>query len=238
MSDDFFVGYLPTPPSLRRMLLGIVVALLLVAAAVAATIAFAQRDPGAGVWKDSQLDTLQGTLLTEPYPLLYTTDSKIVLLVGVGKHGVAERLAKFTGHTVKLQGHLLQRNGWTMLEIEDASDSVQSLGAARADIPLMTDISAAQTFRGEIIDPKCYLGAMKPGDGKAHKACATLCIRGGIPPAFVVTEGSSPVYYLLVTDSIQSILPYVGDPVQLHGTTAVLGDLHLLRVNPDSIRRL
>ena len=37
------------------------------------------------------------------------------------------------------------------------------------------------TLKGEIIDPKCYLGAMKPGGGKTHKACAMRCIAGGIP---------------------------------------------------------
>jgi len=29
-----------------------------------------------------------------------------------------------------------------------------------------------RTLRGEVIDPKCYIGAMKPGGGKTHKACA------------------------------------------------------------------
>ena len=28
-------------------------------------------------------------------------------------------------------------------------------------------------------------GAMKPGDGKTHKGCAALCLRGGIPPALM-----------------------------------------------------
>jgi hypothetical protein len=37
---------------------------------------------------------------------------------------------------------------------------------------------------GEILDSKCWFGAMQPSDSKVHKACASLCVRGDVPPAF------------------------------------------------------
>ena len=46
------------------------------------------------------------------------------------------------------------------------------------------------TVSGEIVDSKCFLGVMVPGAGKTHKECASLCLRGGIPPA-PVRAGSS-----------------------------------------------
>ena len=38
---------------------------------------------------------------------------------------------------------------------------------------------------GEICDGKCETGAMRPGNGIAHRACAILCLAGGVPPVFV-----------------------------------------------------
>ena len=37
-------------------------------------------------------------------------------------------------------------------------------------------------LKGEIYDPKCAFGAMKPGFGKPHRSCAIRCISGGVPP--------------------------------------------------------
>jgi hypothetical protein len=36
---------------------------------------------------------------------------------------------------------------------------------------------------GEIVDSKCFLRVIAPGSGKTHKECASLRLRGGIPPA-------------------------------------------------------
>lgn len=47
------------------------------------------------------------------------------------------------------------------------------------------EVTTPVTLDGELVDSKCYLGTMKPGDGKTHKSCAILCLRGGIPPLFV-----------------------------------------------------
>src|SRR5690349_19376703 len=54
------------------------------------------------------------------------------------------------------------------------------------------------SLRGEIVDSKCFLGAMRPGNGKTHKACAMLCIAGGVPPMFVTRDSAGrEEYYLL-----------------------------------------
>ncbi len=71
------------------------------------------------------------------------------------------------------------------------------------------------TLKGEIIDPKCYLGAMKPGGGKTHKACAMLCISGGVPPMLVTRDANKQeTFYLLTTDqggvANELVLPFVG----------------------------
>jgi hypothetical protein len=88
---------------------------------------------------------------------------------------------------------------------------------------------------------------MKPGDGKTHKACAVLCIRGGIPPIFAspLTDGSLRYYVILDRDgrplsgeSLEAILPFVADPVQVIGDIGHDGDHWQIRLSAADIRRL
>jgi hypothetical protein len=112
------------------------------------------------------------------------------------------------------------------------------------------------TLRGEIVDSKCFLGVMVPGDGKTHKDCASLCLRGGIPPALVVRdrEGRSALL-LLVSESGGSLAGhpaasrFAGEPIELTGviedeliTPSEARDRErgwrLLRTNPSTWRPL
>ena len=79
------------------------------------------------------------------------------------------------------------------------------------------------TLLGEIVDTKCYLGVMKPGRGKPHRDCASLCIRGGIPAALLVrTEGGERHLVHLLNPQGQplgrELLEWVGEPVEVWGT--------------------
>ena len=100
-----------------------------------------------------------------------------------------------------------------------------------------------QTLRGEIVDSKCYLGVMKPGRGKPHRACATLCIRGGIPPVLRVVTGTGEARHLLLTDQDggainDRILDLVAEPVEVTGRVLRTGDLLMLRAELAAFRRL
>jgi hypothetical protein len=112
---------------------------------------------------------------------------------------------------------------------------------------------APVTLRGEIVDSKCFLGVMAPGEGKTHKDCASLCLRGGIPPAFVVRdrEGRTALL-LLVSESGDSLaghaaaLRLAGEPIEVTGVVddavtpsgAREGDWRMLRTNPSTWRPL
>lgn len=90
------------------------------------------------------------------------------------------------------------------------------------------------TFAGEIVDTKCYLGAMKPGRGKPHRDCASLCIRGGIPASLLVrTEsGERSLVHLLSLDGQplgHEVLEWVGEPVEVWGTLRRHDDRLFLR---------
>jgi hypothetical protein len=90
------------------------------------------------------------------------------------------------------------------------------------------------TLLGEIVDTKCYLGAMKPGRGKPHRDCASLCIRGGIPAALLVrtTNGERHLVHLLSVQGQplgQEVLELVGEPVEVLGSLSRRDDRLLLR---------
>ena len=93
---------------------------------------------------------------------------------------------------------------------------------------------SGQTLVGEIVDTKCYLGAMKPGRGKPHRDCASLCIRGGIPAALLVrTEGGERHLVHLLNPQGQALgrelLEWVGEPVEVWGTLRRRGNRLFLR---------
>jgi hypothetical protein len=66
-------------------------------------------------------------------------------------------------------------------------------------LPKVKDLGLIK-INGEIIDPKCYFGVMKPGKGKPQCDCAIRCILGGITPMLVVkNEQGDANYYLLAS---------------------------------------
>ncbi len=246
--DDFYVGYFPLPRAHKRFLqvaLPLVVFLMVFSAA---GIALKQRDPGAGVWQTGEASTWTGVVRLDPYPVLHSTgsdDSNVYLLVRMGKLGAHDAAAPFDNRPVTIRGRQLERDGRRMIELDDGPGSDPAItlatGTAPQPIPAPTDLGPA-TLHGEILDAKCYLGAMKPGDGKAHKACATNCIASGIPPMlYARAPDGSRTYTLLTNESgapiIDSLLPFIGEPVTISGRLEQRPIGRVLRVDANSISR-
>lgn len=245
--DDFYVGYLTLPRAHKRFLQ---IALPLVVFAMvfsAAGIALNQRDPGAGVWQTGEASTWEGTLVSEPYPtlLLDRDDPPALLIVSMGKRGARDAIDPYTRRHVRVRGRLLERDGRRMIELDNppgAESPISILPEGRARTPPHPAPLGRVTLTGEILDAKCYLGAMKPGDGKAHKACATLCVRGGIPPMLVsIDDSGARVYTLLADESGQPItdpiLPFIGEPVVVTGELERRAVGRVLRLAPGAIAR-
>ncbi|MEM7682899.1 MAG: hypothetical protein AAF288_13160 [Planctomycetota bacterium] len=252
--EDFYVGYLPTPPRTRKLVLGVSVCVVLGALLLGGAIASQQSDPGDGVWDTANETVLQGALVLEPYPALLiprelggqpvSDDApyETVHLVLPGKFGAQQAVQDLGPGPSEARGALIQRRGMRMLELKDI-DAVRRLEGPPADlVPADAQAKinpAVVSFTGEIIDPKCYLGVMKPGHGRTHKACGMLCIRGGIPPMFKV-DGQPDAPLLLLADdqggSAQTLaLEYFAEPVRITGRIETRGDLQVFRVNPDGV---
>ncbi len=251
--EALFIGWLPAPPSYARFLRPVMAGLLLLVAVTAVILAAGQRSPGTAVWEDDALRTFEGVVSASPYALLRVPGERpgdpirTILLVEPGKFGAVERVRPFDGQPVRVTGTLLHRDERWMLELAEGEKALQAINleeerAERLRRPLPRALGSV-TLRGEIIDSKCYLGAMKPGGGKTHKACALLCLSGGVPPMFVTRGADTPETYYLLTGPDGGplegdALDYVGDPVELTARLEMHGDLHVLKVGAADIRRL
>lgn len=247
--DEFFVGYLPLPKTLRRPLA--LIAVVALALLMAAGYVFASTTAGAGRGKFA-FGTAAGTLgllTVKPEPMLWTVDAagevRGNLIVRQGKFGLSVRAAALDGQLVRVQGSTIERDGRRMIELarepEPASDASAEDRRALADIA--TRELGEVTLRGEIVDSKCYLGRMRPGDQRTHRACAQLCIAGGIPPLFVVpaADGGETHYLLATYDGTslaQPLLPFVAEPVEIRGRVVQRGDVLLLQTDVQHVTRL
>jgi hypothetical protein len=257
--DDFFIGWLPMPRKYARFLRSIAFTLLFAAGGIAAAVAFLQRDPGAGHWDADNLRTFDGIAYTLPYAMIRVPGERpedpprTMLLVEDGKFGALPRVEAFVqgraaGVAVRVTGTILHRDGRWMLELVEGEKGMRRLTAEEeAKLPPLRwpapeVLGEHVTLKGEIIDPKCYLGAMKPGGGKTHKACAMLCVSGGVPPMLVTRDASqNETFYLLATEESavanERVLDFVGDPVEVCGRLERHGDLLLLRIAAGGVRR-
>ena len=106
------------------------------------------------------------------------------MLAGQGKRGVFDQARANADGPVSLRGVPVKRGDLTMIQVGRRRAGREPVQAATftpsEPVPL-----GRWKLTGEICDGKCYAGAMRPGRGLAHKACADLCLTGGIPPVFV-----------------------------------------------------
>jgi len=175
---------------------------------------------------------------------------KNIVLLGFGKSSANPFLAKtksevpaLSGTTLLIEGNLIYFNGKTLLQITDDQKISVLKEANPAQIPRSKVLVRDMELVGEIIDPKCYFGVMKPGKGKIHRSCAVRCISGGIPPVLATTDDNNISEYYLITDVYgeplhDAILPYVGKPSTLTGTVVQLEDWYQLRLDISTIKEL
>ena len=90
----------------------------------------------------------------------------------------------------------------TLLQIDENDDPLINLGDTGTNkiSPLVKELGTFQ-LNGEVLDPKCYFGVMKPGHGKPHRDCAIRCIAGGIIPVFWVRNEKGEADYYLILDA-------------------------------------
>ncbi|MEM1382583.1 MAG: hypothetical protein AAGG06_02955 [Pseudomonadota bacterium] len=244
--DPFFVGYLPVPPGLRRFLPA--VALLLVAGFIGLgyAVSATQDDPGDGRFRwDVGRQEVVGVLTASPYPVLRVTqateryrEGQVLMLSGQGKRGVVTEAAALDGQAVRVVGIGLTRGDLEMIQVSGRNGLLAEDAGPAA--PITPEDLGRWRLTGEICDGKCYAGAMRPGTGLAHKACANLCLIGGVPPVFVATGPVEGRQFFLMAGQdggplSDGSLDYVGALVEAEGQVLRLGDLMVFQMDPATL---
>jgi len=245
--NDFYVGYLPkAPAALARFVRRVVIALGVLAAAAALVLVTAQMPFANSTFEYGKLRPFEGLIVARPYPALLVARPgeageagafSQYLLVAPGKHGADELVAAFDGRRVRLEGQLIYRDGGTMVEI--APGSIVAAGATPAGPGATRDLGPI-TLTGEIVDSKCYLGVMNPGNGKVHRDCAARCLSGGVPPVFVTSGPGGELLLLVDPDGKalghDALREFIAEPITVQGELLERGPARLLEIDPHALR--
>lgn len=252
--DDFYIGWQAFAPMgilkhMRRSILGIVC----LAFCISVTIALLQRKFSTAVFEYGQLTEVKGIYQHFPVPSIIVETTKdafgkttylTIPLVGYGKFGAAGLIRELESinktslehKQITLKGFLIYSEGKTLLQIDGNDNPLlqigETSGASTAPLEELGDVHLI----GEVIDPKCYFGVMKPGQGKPHRDCAIRCLEGGMPAVFFVGNDKGQSNYYLLLDKGGNVLNhqlknFVGDPVSLSARAVRHGDWDLLYLN-------
>jgi hypothetical protein len=246
--ESYFIGWADTPPADRRFFLRAGLGLTAATAGIGFGLAALQSAPGSGFWDPDAVREWRGIATAEPYAMLRSHDlgagPRTALLSCLGKCGVAARIGALAGVPVVVTGSLIQRGPHTMIAVDEVGDWIRRDDSTTHDAAL--DFPAPEALgevhlAGEILDSKCWFGAMRPSTGKVHKACASLCIRGGIPPAFFARGPGQQGALMIMQTSGRAygpeLLSLVGEPVRLSGRVFRRGDLLVLDAPIAAIQR-
>lgn len=235
--NDFYIGYeSEMPASLAPRIRGTAGVLIVIACLVAVGVVLVQNRFGEGVFEFGHEREFEGQVTEAPYPVL-RTERAHYWLVGPGKHGAASIVAGHDGRTVRITGTLIQRDSDAMLQVE--ASALAPIAADRRTPSERPRAIESVVLDGEIVDSKCHLGVMKPGEGPVHRDCATRCLLGGVPPMLVVAAGGRAGRLLLVSPEAGpldiDLETVVGRPVRVRGMLYERGTERYLAVARDGI---
>ncbi len=245
--EEFYIGWQAGMPARNktalRILLWPVVVLLTV---LTLLVVWFQKPFNNYQFALGNVEEITGTYFDVPIPLLEADPSDLpqgasnaILLVGYGKSGaegiikaIEKEKGSLNGKKVSLRGTLIHGDGKALLELTEKERSLVEIHTDPAvPAPLPAPVKPI-ALSGEILDPKCYFGVMKPGEGKIHKSCAIRCISGGIPPVFRAGKKGNYQYYILLGKNgkkiNKAILPLVAEQIDLSGTTTTLHGWNML----------
>ncbi|MBG9378254.1 hypothetical protein I5907_18590 [Panacibacter sp. DH6] len=259
-NDEFYIGWMQqAPKGFAVWIKKYVFALLPITIALGVSVALAQKKFGSGNFEFGTLTTVTGVYSHSPVPNIKVFDGKdfwgnknyiTIPLIGFGKHGADGVIADlenetniaFEGKELALKGTLLYNDGKLLMQIDANDKPLVMVNEPAGKVPetLQENIGIID-IKGEIVDPKCFFGVMKPGEGKPHKDCAIRCILGGIPPVLKVTNDEGiQHYYLMVGEHGEkmndAVRDYVATPVTLHAKAVAYGDWIVLYVQPGGLQ--
>ncbi len=258
--EDFYIGWQDEmAESNRQFLKKRLIPLFLFIPIVVFLLVYFQKPFKAHQFQLGKISTVIGTYYHQPFPVLVADEgslpddlSKDILLVGYGKfgaEGTMETIQKAHGNLhgkkISLLGTLIFGDGKTLMELTKGDESlIEVVDKTERPAPLPSALKPI-LVKGEILDPKCYFGVMKPGEGKIHKSCAIRCISGGIPPVFrhaSSQDGKAYEYFLMVDEQgnriNKDILTHVAEPISIQAKATEFLSWKILYLNTQNIKTL
>ncbi|WP_428646756.1 hypothetical protein [Roseibium sp.] len=245
-SAPFFVGYLNKVPKPLIAFVSVFIVCFVGGLGLAAlALSSTQNDPGNGGFQWGNRFEQTGLLELRPYPVFRVpagggTPAKTYMLSGQGKRGVFDQAKANIKTAVALRGVPIKRGDLTMIQVGkvEATEGADAAFTPADPVPL-----GRWKLTGEICDGKCYSGAMRPGRGLAHKACANLCLTGGIPPVFVSSGAVQGRNFFLMADADGNLLgdeinPLLALYIEVEGDVEKLDDLMVFKADLATARVL
>ncbi len=259
VDTDFFIGWLGIiPNSYQRTLRFFVPSLFLLSIIFIVVISNSTNKIRFSTYDYYKTLSFEGELLLKPFPMLRVLEldnnrtPKVVLypLVNEGKFGADESVQAFLTQYpneqrvfVQLQAKIIERDGQVAMELMNTKDNIKKIKYSTSIPALVLGQAKDTILKGQIIDPKCYLGVMNPGEGKPHRSCAINCTKGGIMPAFVTENDKKVKYYILIGKDGKKVnndvLFAVAEPIEIKGKIQKIDNWNILYIDPKaSIKRL
>lgn len=217
--DDFYIGYATGLPASLRRPVTLLVSLTFVIAAIAAALFVSQQRGLADARFDyTTQQSFDGYLSLTPTPALIVAETggtTVYWLVAPGKYGAHEVLGDARSGWVTLRGKRIARESWRMIEVAPDSLRRHALQPSPPDADAIESIPTV--LRGEIVDGKCYMGVMNPGERTVHRDCAVRCISGGVPPMFAYHDADGAHLAMLFGGDPETVRSQIGRPVVLSG---------------------
>jgi hypothetical protein len=187
--------------------------------------------------------------------MLITGDSgtaRTWLLAAELKHGADKLVAGMDGERVVVDGSRIERGGHGMLETRWVGGAAERRSGGAETSPPSSVVPPIRrsagpprqvTIVGEIVDSKCFLGAMNPGSGATHRLCAIRCLRGDLPPLIAGRDETGAEVVALLSGpggerADSTFLRLVSARVRVTGRLRNVGSLQLLESDPGTIQRL
>jgi hypothetical protein len=259
-NSEFYIGWMPkAPEGFSKHIQKVLTLLFPLALIVGLLLASFQKKFSTASFEFGKLTEVKGIYVNTPVPMLKVLNGKdiwgntsytTIPLVGYGKHGAEtaimelekEKNTSFNNRELTLKGTLLYSDGKTLLQVSKEDNPVISIANDAGVLSEQKELGV-QKIKGEIIDPKCYFGVMKPGEGKVHRDCAIRCILGGIPPVLkVMNEKGDKNYYLIVGPNgekmNEAVQDYIAEPVEIEARAVQQDDWVILYVKSKGIKRI
>ena len=258
---EFYIGWMPAAPDgFAKHVRKVVIALIILVVVAGIVLALQQRKFSTSSFEFGHLTEVKGIYQQFPVPSIKVMTDRDAFghatyitmpLVGYGKFGAEGVIAELEREKnisldkkeVTLKGTLLYSDGKTLLQIDKNDKPLINVSEADAKTfsPEIKELGTVQ-LTGEVLDPKCYFGVMKPGHGKPHRDCAIRCIAGGMSPVFWVRNEKGETNYYLILDENgekmnEQLQDHIAEPISLEARAVQYDDWTVLYTNKESIKR-